>query len=58
MMRRSNQNMYDHKQLRENAEAHAASQGGNVGEEEEDNEIIQILQDVEDIFGEPVFLSA
>ena len=51
MMRRFNQNMYDHKQLRENAEAHAASQGGNVGEEEEDNEIVQILQDVKDIFG-------
>ena len=35
MMRRFNQNMYDHEQLRENAGPHAASQGGHVGEEED-----------------------
>ena len=46
MMRRFNQNMY-HKQLRENA----GPQGGNVGEEEEDNAIVQMLQDVKDTFG-------
>ena len=39
MMRSFNQNMY-HKQLHENAGPHAASQEGNVGEEEEDNEIV------------------
>ena len=55
IMCRFNQNMY-HKQLRENAGPHAASQEGNVGEEEEDNEIVKILQDVDDIFGEAVFL--
>lgn len=51
MMRRFNYRMYDHKAISQAA--------GNVAEEEEeqiDEEMAQVLQDVEDIFGEPIIL--
>ena len=48
--------MPPNEQLRENAGPHAASQGETLVRRK--IVIVLILQDVEDIFGEPIFLSA
>ena len=67
MLSRFNQSMYDHKrvqaeapsQAQASAQAPAASQGDGTGEGEgegEDEEMLEILRDVEELFGEPIFL--
>lgn len=64
MLSRFNQSMYDHKrvqaeapsQAQASAQAPAASQGDGRGEGEEDEEMLEILRDVEELFGEPIFL--
>ena len=58
MMERFNQNMYDHVRARNQGTASTAPQPQfNTNEEEdEDEEMIQVLQDVEDLLGDPVFI--
>ena len=57
MLRLFNQNMYDHKRRREATKPGVAQQEeGEMEGEEED--MIQLLNDVEELFGEPVFLTA
>ena len=56
MLRFFNQNMYDHKRRREATEPGVAQQEEEMEGEEED--MIQLLNDVEELFGEPVFFTA
>ena len=50
--------MYDHKQLKTTAYIKVPDQGNEVANEVNDNEgFIQVLSDVEELFGEPVFLT-
>ena len=62
MMQRFNQNMYDHIRARAVAPAQDAAQpvqgaGPNAEEDNGDAEMAEILNDVEELFGEPVFLT-
>jgi len=56
MMRRFNVSMYDHKQTRQ-TEVQAEKEVEADGEEVDDEDMIQILNDVEQLLGEPVFLT-
>ena len=56
MLQRFNSNMYDHHK-KAGATMQLRPQNQRDGEEEEENEeMIQILQEVEDILGSPVFI--
>ena len=62
MMQQFNQNMYDHIRARAVAPAQDAAQpvqgtGPNAEEDNDDAEMAEILNDVEELFGEPVFLT-
>ena len=60
MMRRFNVSMYDHKQTQQaevRAQGSAEKEVEADGEEVEDEDMIQILNDVEQLLGEPVFLT-
>ena len=60
MLARFNQNMYDHiralKSPKSAAGAVSASAIESGGEDDENEEMIEILNDVEELLGEPVFL--
>ena len=60
MMQRFNQNMYNHKRPRPVEPAQKAAQQGAGPNAEGDNgdaKMAEILNDVEELFGEPVFLT-
>ena len=62
MMQRFNQNMYDHKRPRPVEPAQKAAQpeqgaGPNAEGDNGDAKMAEILNDVEELFGEPVFLT-
>ena len=53
-----NTNLYDHKQPKTTASIEVPDQGNEVANEGNDDEgFIQVLNDVEEQFGEPVFLT-
>ena len=56
MMRRFNVSMYDHKQTRQ-TEVQAEKEVEADGEEVDEEDMIKILNDVEQLLGEPVFLT-
>ena len=55
MLERFNQSMYDHKRLPQ-AQPNTQERDNAVAEEE-DEEFIEVLHDVEEIFGQPVFIT-
>ena len=58
MLTRFNTNMYDHKRPKTTASIEVPDQGNEVANEgNDDEEFIQVLNDVEELFGEPVFLT-
>ena len=58
MLTRFNTNMYDHKRPKTTASIKVPDQGNEVANEGNDNEgFIQVLNNVEELFGEPVFLT-
>ena len=58
MLTRFNTNMYDHKQPKATASIKVPDQGNEVANEVNDNEgFIQVLNNIKELFGEPVFLT-
>ena len=58
MMLRFNQNMYDHKRAVGPRQDAAQTEGGIAPNgDDSDAEMAEILNDVEELFGEPVFLT-
>ena len=58
MLTRLNTNIYDHKQLKTTASIEVSDQRNEVANEGNDDEgFIQVLNNVEELFGEPVFLT-
>ena len=54
MMSRFNTNMYDHKGAQPTAPTVVPDQREEI-EEDDNEELIQVLNDVEELFGQPVF---
>ena len=58
MLTRFNTTMYDHKRTKTTASLEVPDQGNEVANDgNDDQEFIQVLNDVEELFGQPVFLT-
>ena len=58
MLTRLNTNIYDHKRLKTTASIEVSDQGNEVANEGNDNEgFISVLNNIEELFGEPVVLT-
>ena len=56
MLTKFNYNMYDHIRAR-NVLGPRVNQDQDIDDEEEENDLVQVLDDVEELFGEPIFLT-
>ena len=58
MLTRFNTNIYDHERPKTTASIEVPDQGNEVANKGNDNEgFIQVLNDVEELFGEPISLT-